>query len=74
MQISRILYVKNIAYKHYLFGKLSQTAVEPIDAFITMLRLFGDQEESPIRDQVVICYADFQVKKQLLRELDLSIY
>lgn len=70
---------KNVVYERYLFGKLTQTAGESIDAFVTTLRLraksceFGDQEESLIRDRVVIGCVDLRVQERLLREPDLSL-
>jgi hypothetical protein len=70
---------KNVIYERYLFGKLTQAAGESIDAFVTTLRLrakscaFGDQEESLIRDRVVIGCSDFRVQERLLREPDLSL-
>ena len=69
---------KNVVYERYQFGKLVQTSGESIDAFVTTLRLrsksceFGDQEESLIRDRLVIGCNDSRVQERLLREPDLT--
>jgi len=70
---------KNVVYDRYQFGKLTQVVGETIDAFVTTLRLraktceFGDQEESLIRDRVVIGCVDHRVQERLLREPDLTL-
>lgn len=70
---------KNVVYERYLFAKLTQSPGETIDAFVTTLRLrskmcqFGDQEESLIRDRVVIGCIDPRVQERLLREPDLTL-
>ena len=70
---------KNVVYERFLFGKMSQANGENIDAFVTTLKLraksceFGDQEESLIRDRVVIGCSDPRVQERLLREPDLSL-
>lgn len=56
-----------------------RSAGESIDSFVTTLRLrakscdFGDQEESLIRDRVVLGCADHRVQERLLREPDLTL-
>jgi len=63
----------------HFFFQLTQTAGESIGVFVTTLRLrakscqFGDQEESLIRDSVVIGCADMRVQERLLRESHLSL-
>ena len=70
---------KNVVYDRFQFGKLTQAVGETVDAFVTTLRLraktceFGDQEESLIRDRVVIGCADHRVQERLLREPDLTL-
>jgi hypothetical protein len=70
---------KNVVYDRFQFGKLTQTVGETIDAFVTTLRLraktceFGDQEESLIRDRVVIGCVDHRAQERLLREPDLTL-
>ena len=70
---------RNVVYDRFQFGKLTQAVGETIDAFVTTLRLqaknceFGDQEESLIRDRVVIGCADHRVQERLLREPDLTL-
>jgi len=70
---------KNVVFERFTFFQLTQTAGESIDAFVTTLRLrakscqFGDQEESLIRDRVVLGCADIRVQERLLRESDLSL-
>jgi len=64
---------------YIFFFQLTQTAGESIGVFVTTLRLrakscqFGDQEESLIRDSVVIGCADMRVQERLLRESHLSL-
>ena len=70
---------KNVVYERYLFGKMCQSVGETVNAFVTSLRLraksceFGEQEESLIRDRLVIGCNDQRVQERLLREPDLSL-
>jgi len=68
-----------VVFERFQFWKCSQAPGEAIDGFVTTLRLraktceFGDQEESLIRDRVVLGCTDSRLQEQLLREPDLSL-
>jgi len=70
---------KNVVFERFQFWKCSQAPGEAIDGFVTTLRLraktceFGDQEESLIRDRVVLGCTDSRLQERLLREPDLSL-
>lgn len=70
---------KNVVFERFQFWKCSQAPGESIDGFVTTLRLraktceFGDQEESLIRDRVVLGCTDCRLQERLLREPDLSL-
>ena len=66
-------------FERFQFWKLTQALGEIIDSFVTSLRLrtksceFSDQEESLIRDRIIIGGVDFRLQEQLLREVDLNL-
>ena len=70
---------KNVVFERFQFWKCSQAPGESIDGFVTTLRVraktceFGDQEESLIRDRVVLGCTDSRLQERLLREPDLSL-
>jgi hypothetical protein len=70
---------KNVVFERFQFWKITQTPGESIDSFVTSLRLraksceFGDQEESLIRDRIVIGCSDTRLQERLLRETELSL-
>jgi len=70
---------KNVVFERHQFFKIAQTEGEMIDSFITKLRLqakscdFGMQEESLIRDRIVLGCQDASVQERLLREPDLTL-
>ena len=70
---------KNIVFERYAFGKTTQSAGETIDSFVTTLRAraktcqFENQEESLIRDRIVLGCADQRLQERLLREPDLTL-
>jgi len=70
---------KNIVYERFQFWKSTQEAGENIDSFATRLRQkaksceFGEQEDSMIRDRVVLGCSDARLQERLLREPDLSL-
>lgn len=70
---------KNEVYERFQFWQLQQAFGESIDAFVTKLRTkakscrFGDQEESLIRDRIVIGCPDDRLQERLLREPDLDL-
>ena len=63
----------------YMFWKTTQTHDKTIDSFVTSLRHraksceFGTQEESLIRDRLVLGCLDQRLQKRLLRETDLTL-
>lgn len=70
---------KNVVFERFQFWKCSQAPGESIDGFVTSLRLraktceFADQEESLIRDRIVLGCTDSRLQERLLRESDLSL-
>ena len=70
---------RNIVYERYQFWRLNQAPGENIDAFVTSLRLkakscdFGTQEDSMIRDRIVLGCPDPRLQERLLREPDLTL-
>jgi hypothetical protein len=70
---------KNVVFERYQFWRLSQSQGEPIDSFVTKLRLqaqsceFATQEESLIRDRIVWGCPDARLQERLLREVDLTL-
>ncbi len=70
---------KNVVFERYMFWKASQAVGECIDNFVTNLRtraktcLFGDQEESLIRDRIVLGCSDVRLQERLLREPNLTL-
>jgi hypothetical protein len=70
---------KNVVFERFQFWKITQTPGESIDSFVTSLRLraksceFGDQEESLIRDRIVIGCSDTRLQERLLREAELNL-
>jgi len=70
---------RNIVYERYQFWRQTQAPGENIDAFVTSLRLkakscdFGTQEDSMIRDRIVLGCPDPRLQERLLREPDLTL-
>jgi hypothetical protein len=70
---------KNIVFERYTFWKTAQSPGENVDGFVTTLRTraktcnFGDQEESLIRDRIVLGCPDHRLQERLLREPDLTL-
>ena len=70
---------RNIVYERYQFWRQTQSPGENIDSFVTSLRLkakscdFGTQEDSMIRDRVVLGCPDQRLQERLLREPDLTL-
>jgi len=70
---------RNIVYERYEFWRQTQAPGENIDTFVTSLRLkaktcdFGTQEESMIRDRIVLGCPDQRLQERLLREPDLTL-
>jgi hypothetical protein len=70
---------RNVVFERFQFWKHVQQPGESIDAFVTTLRLrartceFGDQEESLIRDRLVISCPDARLQERLLRENEESL-
>ena len=70
---------KNVVYEQYLFWNTNQQLIQTIDNYVTELRLkatsceFGPQEESMIRDRIVISCPDYRLQERLLRETDLTL-
>ena len=70
---------RNIVYERYQFWRQTQSPGESIDTFVTSLRLkaqscdFGSQEESMIRDRIVLGCPDHRLQERLLREPDLTL-
>lgn len=70
---------KNIVFERFNFWKLCEALRESIDVFVTSLRLkaktceLGEQEESIIRDRIVLWCLDVSLQEWLLRENDLTL-
>jgi hypothetical protein len=70
---------RNVVFERFQFWKHVQQPGESIDAFVTTLRLrartckFGDQEESLIRDRLMISCPDARLQERLLRENEESL-
>ena len=66
-------------FERYIFGQCIQNSGESLDQFVTNLRLkarsceFGNQEESLIRDRVVLGIEDKKLQERFLRETELSL-
>uniref|UniRef100_A0A1B6GL44 Retrotransposon gag domain-containing protein n=1 Tax=Cuerna arida TaxID=1464854 RepID=A0A1B6GL44_9HEMI len=70
---------QNTVVDRYKFFNLRQNTNEPLDSFVTRLKTqakvcnFGDQEESLVRDLLIIGIQDTSVKERLLIESDLKL-
>ena len=70
---------KNETYERYVFRNRVQKESEPIEKYVTDLRLksqscnFGTLCDSMIRDQIVIGVLDNKVRMHLLKETDLTL-
>lgn len=70
---------KNIVYQRFLFFKRYQHANEPFLHFYTDLKKlgsycdFGEQEDSLIRDRIVLCIREEALQERLLREANLKL-
>jgi len=70
---------KNVLYERFQFWRSTQQPGEGIDVFVTTLRQkaktceFGVQEDSMIRDRIVLGCPDVRVQERLLREPDLTL-
>jgi hypothetical protein len=70
---------RNVVFERFQFWKHIQQPGESIDAFVTTLRLrartceFGEQEDSLIRDRIVLSCTDARVQERLLREPELTL-
>jgi hypothetical protein len=70
---------RNVVFERFQFWKHIQQPGESIDAFVTTLRLrartceFGEQEDSLIRDRIVLSCTDARVQERLLREPGLTL-
>jgi len=69
----------NIVYERYQFWRQTQAPGENIDTFVTSLCDkakscdFGSQEESMIRDHIVLTCPDQRLQERLLRDPDLTL-
>jgi hypothetical protein len=69
----------NVVFERYQFWRLTQAAGENIGAFVTKLRLraqsceFKEQEDSLIRDRIVLSCTDARIQERLLREPGLTL-
>lgn len=69
----------NVVFERYNFWRLTQAAGENIDAFVTKVRLraqsceFKEQEDSLIRDRIVLSCIDARIQERLLREPGLTV-
>ena len=70
---------QNVTVERYHFNTCMQDMAEPIDQYITDLRLiakncsFGDLEDQLIRDRIVCSVKSNKVKQQLLKTKDLTL-
>ena len=70
---------RNVTVERYHFNTRMQDMAEPIDQYITDLRLiakncsFGDLEDQLIRDRIVCSVKSNKVKQQLLKTKDLTL-
>jgi len=70
---------KNILYERFQFWNSTQEVGENIDSFVTRLRQkaksceFGLQEDSMLRDRVVLGCPDARLQERLLREPELLL-
>ena len=69
----------NETYKQYVFRNRVQRSMEPVEKFITDLKVkvktcnFGVLEDSLVRDQLVLGVSDVKLKERLLREVNLDL-
>ena len=69
----------NETYERYVFRMTVQKHLEPMDKFITDLKItakscnFGPLESSLVRVQIVIGVHDMKLKERLLREAELDL-
>lgn len=70
---------RNIVFERYVFFTTARREEQSIDNYIAVLKViaaaceFGDQEESLIRDLVVLGVCDAGLKERLLLEKDLTL-
>ena len=70
---------KNETYERYVFNSRSQAQGEPVEQFITDLKLkarscgYGTLKDSMIRDRIVLGVNNQRIRERLLREMDLDL-